>query len=149
VATNERFMAVPPAIVWETLADPEGYADWVVGSQAIRDADDDWPAPGSRFHHRVGIGPLTVNDHTESIDAREPRRLELRAKARPLGTARVTLQLIGQDGGTLVRMTENPDGLSSLLALNPFVHVFTKLRNAESLARLERLALRRELRVPV
>jgi uncharacterized protein YndB with AHSA1/START domain len=71
-------MAVPPAIVWETLADPASYARWVVGSQAVRDADDDWPARGSRFYHRVGIGPLTVNDHTESIDAREPRRLEMR-----------------------------------------------------------------------
>jgi hypothetical protein len=45
-------------------------------------------------------------------------------------------------------MTENPDGLTALLSLNPFVQLFTKLRNAESLARLERLALRRAQRVP-
>ena len=69
--------------------------------------------------------------------------LELRAKARPLGTARVTMRLIGQDGGTVVRMTENPDGLTRLLALNPLLQAFTKLRNGESLARLERIALRR------
>jgi hypothetical protein len=40
-------------------------------------------------------------------------------------------------------MTENPAGLMSVLALNPLVQLATKARNAESLARLERLALRR------
>jgi hypothetical protein len=40
-------------------------------------------------------------------------------------------------------MTENPDGPFAILALNPLMHVLTKLRNAESLMRLEELALRR------
>ena len=138
-------MAVPPAVVWETLADACGYADWVVGSRSIRAADADWPAPGARLHHTVGIGPFAIADHTESLDADPPRLLELRAKARPLGTARVKLRLIGVDGGTLVRMTENPDGLTAPLSLNPLVQLVTKVRNVESLARLERLALRRDL----
>lgn len=139
-------MAVPPAVVWDTLADPSGYAFWVVGSKAVHGADPGWPAPGARLHHTVGIGPLALDDHTESLQARAPRLLDLRAKARPLGTARVTLRLIAQDGGTLVRMTENPDGLTAPLSLNPLVQLLTKVRNAESLARLERLALRRDLR---
>jgi hypothetical protein len=42
-----------------------------------------------------------------------------------------------------VRISETPDGVYALLALNPAVHVLTKLRNAESLMRLEELALRR------
>ncbi len=33
-----------------------------------------------------------------------------------------------------------------MLALNPLVHIATKLRNAESLMRLEELALRRTTR---
>ena len=41
-----------------------------------------------------------------------------------------------------MRITENPDGVYSVMALNPVVHVATKLRNAESLMRLEELALR-------
>ena len=40
-------------------------------------------------------------------------------------------------------MTENPDGVYRPLALNPLVHLLTKGRNAESLMRLEELALRR------
>jgi hypothetical protein len=48
-----------------------------------------------------------------------------------------------RDGGTLVRMTETADGPTAILALNPLVHLLTKARNAESLMRLEELALER------
>jgi uncharacterized protein YndB with AHSA1/START domain len=143
VATNHRFMPVPPEAVWSALADPGGYGYWVVGSKAIRDADPGWPAPGSRFHHTIGFGPFELSDHTESLEAHAPDLLRIRAKLRPLGTARVTMEMTAQDGGTAVRMTETPDGPSALLSLNPVVHVLTKLRNAESLMRLEELALRR------
>lgn len=143
MATNERFMRVSPAAVWDALADAGTYGDWVVGSKRIRAADASWPAPGSRFHHTVGVGPLSLDDHTESLEADAPSLLRLRAKARPLGTAQVTLELTPSDGGTFVRMTENPDGLSSLLGINPLVHLLTMVRNAESLRRLEAIAERR------
>jgi len=143
VATNERYMPVPPQAVWDALADPASYGFWVVGSKTVRDADATWPAPGSRFHHTIGVGPFTVKDHTESLDAQPPRLLVLRAKGRPLGMARVTMEMTPKDGGTLVRMTETADGPTAVLALNPLVHLFTKARNAESLMRLEQLALRR------
>ena len=143
MATNHRFMPVEPEAVWAVLADPAGYGYWVVGSKLIRGADEEWPAPGSKFHHTVGVGPLEISDHTESLEARPPKLLRIRAKARPLGTASVTMEMTPRDGGTMVRMTENPDGASSVLSLNPLVHVITKLRNAESLMRLEELALRR------
>ncbi len=136
-------MPVPPEAVWETLAEPGSYAYWVVGSKAIRDADPHWPQPGSRFHHTIGVGPLEVSDHTESLEARRPELLRIRAKGRPIGTATVTLEMSPRDAGTVVRMTENPDGPFVLLNLNPLLHVFTKGRNAESLMRLEELALRR------
>ena len=143
MATNERFMPVPPAAVWDALADSGSYAYWVVGSKVIRDADAGWPAPGTRFHHTVGVGPLEVSDYTESLEARPPQLLRMRAKARPLGMAKITMEMLPRDGGTLVRMTEDADGPSAFLSLNPLVHVFTKARNAESLMRLEELALRR------
>jgi uncharacterized protein YndB with AHSA1/START domain len=142
MATNERFMPVPPEAVWDALADAGGYAYWVVGSRVIRDADEQWPAPGSRFHHTVGIGPLSVSDHTESLEARRPSLLRIRAKARPLGTAQVTMTMTPEDGGTRVRMTENPDGLSAWLSLNPLTQLLVQARNAESLMRLEELALK-------
>ena len=133
-------MPVPPAAVWDALADAGTYGDWVVGSKSIRTADASWPAPGSRLHHTVGVGPLRLDDHTESLEADPPSLLRLRAKARPLGTAQVTLQLAPSDGGTFVRMTENPDGLSAVLGINPLVHLLTMVRNAESLRRLEKIA---------
>lgn len=136
-------MPVAPAAVWDALADPGTYGDWVVGSKRIRAADAAWPAPGSRFHHTVGIGPLSVSDHTESLEAQPPSLLRLRAKARPLGTAQVTLELTPSEGGTFVRMTENPDGLSAVLGINPLVHLLTMVRNAESLRRLEQIAQQR------
>jgi uncharacterized protein YndB with AHSA1/START domain len=129
--------------VWAALADPGGYAYWVVGSKVVRDAEPGWPAPGTKFHHTIGVTGLTIDDHTESLEADPPRRLKLRAKGRPLGTATVTLELEPRDGGTLVRITEYPDGVYSPMALNPVVHLATKYRNAESLMRLEELALRR------
>jgi uncharacterized protein YndB with AHSA1/START domain len=142
VATNTRFMPVPPEAVWDVLADPGDYGYWVVGSKVIRDAEPDWPAPGSKFHHTVGVGPVKVSDHTVSVEAEPPHLLKIRAKGRPLGTATVTMKMRPKDGGTLVEMVENPDGIFSPLALNPVLHVATKLRNSESLMRLEELALR-------
>jgi len=141
VSTNRRFIPAPPEAVWRVLADPESYGHWVVGSKCIRDADPSWPAPGSRFHHTVGVGPLTIDDHTESLAHDPPRRLELRAYARPLGVAKVILELEPRDGGTEIRITENPTGVQAPLALFPPLQLLTKVRNAESLARIERLAL--------
>ena len=143
VATNRRFMPVPPAAVWEVLADPGEYGYWVVGSKVIRDADAAWPAPGSRFHHTIGFGPFKLSDHTVSLDAQPPQRLKLRAKGRPVGTASVTMTMTAEHGGTVVEMVENPDGVYSVMALNPLLHLLTLARNAESLMRLEELALRK------
>ncbi len=142
MATNERFMPVPPGAVWAALADPGGYGYWVVGSKEIRDADPGWPAPGTKIHHTVGVGPLRLQDHTEVQEAEPPRRLQLRAKGRPFGTAKITLELQPRDGGTQVSISERPDGPTAVLNLNPLVHVLTKLRNAKSLMRLEELARR-------
>ncbi len=103
-------MPVPPEAVWDALADARGFGYWVAGSSEIRDVEGSWPAPGSRFHHTVGIRPLRVSDHTESLEARRPSLLRMRAKARPLATAQVTLTMTPQDGGTRVRMRRAPTG---------------------------------------
>jgi uncharacterized protein YndB with AHSA1/START domain len=146
VATNERFMPVPPEAIWDALADPGNYGYWVVGSKLIRDVEPGWPAPGTKFHHTIGFGPLKVSDHTVALESEPPRLLKLRAKGRPLMTATVTLELVPRQSGTLVRISERPDGVFAVFALNPLVHIATKLRNSESLMRLEELALRRTAR---
>ena len=143
MATNRRFMPVPPEAVWEALADPSGYEYWVVGSKVIRDAEPGFPAPGTKFHHTIGFGPFTLQDHTEVLEAERPGLLKLRAKGRPLGTASVTLRMTPEDGGTTVEMVERPDGPYAILNVNPLLHLLTKVRNSESLMRLEELALRR------
>jgi uncharacterized protein YndB with AHSA1/START domain len=136
-------MPVAPEAVWDVLADPTGYAYWVVGSKHIRDAEPDFPAPGSRIHHTIGFGPLTLNDHTEVLEAEPPALLRLRAKGRPFGTATVTMRMTPRADGTEVEMSENPDGIYSVLSLNPALHLLTKARNAEGLMRLEELARQR------
>jgi uncharacterized protein YndB with AHSA1/START domain len=140
MARNERLIPSSPERVFSVLADAGAYAEWVVGSDTIRDADPDWPAVGSRFHHRVGLGPLKVDDHTEVVAMEPGRRLELHAKARPLGTAKVALDLERRGGGTLVTMVEDPGDVVTRLLFNPLTHLLVRRRNAESLRRLERLA---------
>ncbi|HEU4655897.1 MAG TPA: SRPBCC domain-containing protein [Capillimicrobium sp.] len=140
MAATETFIAAPPDRVFEVLSDPECYARWVVGSDSIRDADPDFPAVGSRFHHRVGFGPLKIDDHTEVLDAHPPYRLELKAKARPLGTFRVVLLLSPRGEGTHVTMIEEPGDLLTSLLYNPVTHLLTRGRNDEALRRLKALA---------
>ena len=142
MSTNKRFMPVPPSAVWDALSDTAAYGYWVVGSKVIRDADEGWPAPGAKIHHTVGLGPFEISDETECLEADAPRRLQLRAKGRPLGTAKVTLEMTPKAGGTVVSITENPDGAFRPLAFIPPLQLFTALRNAESLMRLEELAMR-------
>ena len=146
MSTITRFMPVSPEDVWEVLADPGEYAYWVVGSKVIRDADANWPEPGSKFHHTVGFGPIKLSDHTVSLEADPPLRLKLRAKGRPLGTASVTMEMIARDGGTEVRMTENPDGIYRPLGFLAPLQIGSLGRNSESLMRLEELALRKARR---
>ncbi len=144
MARSERVMPVPPEVVWDTLADPAGYAEWVVGSKHVRDADAAWPAPGTRFHHTVGFGLIELRDDTRSLAAERPRLLRMRARARPVGAAIVTLTMTPVGAGTRVEMDERPRGLlARLLAGNPIADCLLARRNDRALGRLERLAQRR------
>jgi uncharacterized protein YndB with AHSA1/START domain len=139
MATTRAQIAASPDEVFATLANPENYGDWVVGSDRIRDADPDWPKVGARFHHRIGFGLLKVNDHTEVLEVEPPDRLVMRARARPLGTANVTLLLTAVDGGTQVTMIEVAGDPLSRLALNRLTDPLIHLRNVEALRRLKRI----------
>ena len=146
MARNEHLIHAPPETVFGVLSDPRSYAYWVVGSEEIRDADVTWPAPGSRFHHTVKIGPVRLKDHSEVEDVRPGRFLQLRVKGRPLGTARVKLELDRADGGTRVTMIEDPAYTASALVFNPVTHLLVRERNVRSLDRLAELA---EGRAPI
>jgi uncharacterized protein YndB with AHSA1/START domain len=140
VATNRVLIEAPPERVFEVLSDPQTYADWVVGSSEIRDADASWPAIGSRFHHSVGVWPLKVKDSTEVIGLDRPTGLKLHARARPLGTACVELVLAEDPAGTHVTMHETAGDLLSRVGINPLTEWLVHLRNVEALRRLKRIA---------
>ena len=153
MAVNEIDIDTPPERVFAVLADWRSYGDWVVGSRKMRGVDPGFPAAGTRFHHQVGWGPLTLNDHTAVLEVDQPRKLVLRAKARPLGTAVVHLEMKREAGGTRVYMREDPGDTATAFVFNPLTHLLVRGRNAESLQRLKRLAeerpdIGREVDVP-
>ena len=140
MATTTRLMSATPDEVFGVLSDPRSYAYWVLGSKAVRDAESNWPAKGSRFHHTVGFGPLRVRDHTSVEAVRSDRYLQLRTKARPMGTARVKLDLVPTSGGTEVTMNERAADSATAFVFNPFTHLLVHRRNVRSLERLAELA---------
>jgi NAD(P)-dependent dehydrogenase (short-subunit alcohol dehydrogenase family)/uncharacterized protein YndB with AHSA1/START domain len=140
MARNRVHIHAAPEEVFAVLSDPDCYPRWVVGAADIRDRDEDFPAVGSRFHHKIGSWPVGLNDHTEVAELEPPRRIVLQAKARPLGTARIEIELRERVGGTELTMEEVPgDRLTSLVAGNPIADTALRIRNAEALARLKRL----------
>ena len=140
MARNVAHFSVPPARVFAVLSDPQSYAHWVVGSKEIRGADPGFPAPGTRFHHSVGFGPLTLKDHTTVLESAPPHRLVLKAKARPLGTAKVIMEIQPEGSGSRVTMVEDPGDALTKFVFNPLTHALVRGRNVESLRRLQELA---------
>ena len=141
MARNVALIPASAERIWQVLADPDSYAHWVVGSDTIRDADPGWPQPGTRIHHRVGVGPLKINDNTEVVEAAPPRHLALQARARPLGSARVVLDLAEEGASTRVVMVEEPGDRFSRTLHNPITDRLVHHRNRESLRRLAELAM--------
>jgi uncharacterized protein YndB with AHSA1/START domain len=143
MARNVTSFPVPIDQVFAVLSDPESYAYWVVGSDSIRTADPSWPAVGAKLHHRIGVGPFKLNDNTEVLEVTPPVHLVLQARARPFGTARVTLDLVDLGDGTQVTMVEGPGDAVSRVLFNPVADVLLRRRNDEALRRLGELAGRR------
>jgi hypothetical protein len=98
-----------PEDVWQVLSDGWAYAEWVAGTQNIRDVDPRWPEPGARIHYTFGVGRWTIDDVT-TVRLMEPcRRLELEAFAGLLGTARISIELLRWgDSRTVVIIDEHP-----------------------------------------
>jgi uncharacterized protein YndB with AHSA1/START domain len=138
-ARNVTHVGAPPERVFAVLAAAHTYEQWVVGAKRIRAADPGWPGLGTVFHHAVGIGPLTIRDHTQVIDVEPPRRLVLRTHARPLGTAVVRLTIEPEGTGSRVEMIEGPGSRLTRRLWTPLHDVLVRRRNDESLRRLKEL----------
>ena len=142
MAYTAREVMASPKEVFGILVDPATYPQWLGGASAVVDVDDAWPAPGSRFHHVVGVGPLRVADSTEVVDIDDGAVLRLRVRARPFISAVVTFRVVGSDDRCLVTMEEEPAlrTIGNLVrpVMDPVVHV----RNHRSLRRLAELVER-------
>lgn len=142
MAVKEIEVAATPRAVWDVLADPQAYAEWVVGTKHIRDADDGFPAPGTRIYHTVGAGPLSLSDSTQVVESEPLRRLVLDARLGPLGAAQVVIQLNEHEGGTtIVLAEEGTRGPNRFLATAG--DVILRGRNRWSLEKLKDLVERR------
>ncbi len=139
MAESETFIDAPPERVFETLLDVTTYPKWVVGCQQIRACDPSWPAPGARFHHRVGVGPLTVDDSTALVSVEPPHRLVLEARAGPAGAAEVVFAVSPEGEGSRVRVTEQGVRGTAALLANVVQDGLLDFRNTETLDRLRAL----------
>jgi uncharacterized protein YndB with AHSA1/START domain len=137
MARAEAFVAAPPEAVFQELADPAGYADWVVGARAVPRVDPDWPAPGAAFSYRAGLPLLTISDETVVEEADPPGRLVLRVEAGLLPAARVTFELKPEAGGTRVVLIEDLAHPALNLLAGPVAHLAVRVRNRETLRRLK------------
>jgi hypothetical protein len=143
MATNRRLLrGVDPSAVFDVLRDGRTYGNWVVGA-SVRAQDPGWPEQGTRLHYRVGWNPLRKDDKTVSLAYEPDRRLELEAVAWPVGTARIVLTAEPTAEGTVVTLVEHPArGIAARLH-NPAADLLVKVRNVETLRRLEREVRRR------
>ena len=141
-AETRRTTTATPEQVWAILADGWLYASWVVGTSRIRLVEGAWPAVGSRIHHSVGNWPVLLDDETEVLESQPGRRLVLQARGRPLGEARVVLQIDRAPGGCTVTMVEDATHGLTRLVPQPVRQLVVAPRNRESLRRLAYLAER-------
>jgi hypothetical protein len=124
------------------LADGYSYADWVVGTREIRDVEAGFPAPGTSLHYTVGRGPLRHTGHTKVTSVEPGECLELEVRAWPAAAIYILLKVLKRDDeSSEVTIVEYPHrGLGAVLH-NPVSDLLLKLRNVETLRRLERVAL--------
>jgi hypothetical protein len=130
--------------VWDVMADGWRYSQWVVGNSRMRAVDANWPAPGSKIYHSIGVWPLVINDETVAESCEPLRELVLIAKTRPLACARITMRLFDIDDGCRIEMAEVPIGGPLSLVPHQLALTLAWPRNRECTSRLAALAERRE-----
>ena len=138
MSTHRLTIDASPQEVFAVLADAHSYEHWVVGCDGIRAVEGDWPAVGSKFFHTVGVGPIKTKDNTKVLAVDPPHELVLEARARPAGVAKVIFRLVPVDGGTEVSIEEYPIKGIAKVTHNPLQDRLIKLRNVETLRRLQK-----------
>ncbi|MFS8198042.1 SRPBCC family protein [Streptomyces sp. CWNU-52B] len=136
MAARHRLIKRSPREVWAVLADGTRFADWVVGTASSYPVRGRWPQVHSAIGYEVRVGFLKLTNETVVRACDEERELELEAKAGPLGTARIAVELRPWGDHTLVIIDEHPlQGVGGLLH-NVAVEGVIQLRHRAMLKRL-------------
>ena len=145
MARNQIVVDAPPEVVYDTLLDARQYPKWVGGAQKIRDVDRSWPRVGSRFHHRIGIGPATIDDSTKLVSKRPGRGVKFEVRVRPFGIGYVDIDLKPKARGRKTKITMTEDFTRGPLSwvVHPLRSAGISIRNVISLRRLRRLVTSR------
>jgi uncharacterized protein YndB with AHSA1/START domain len=143
MAVNTARIDASRAQVFAVLANGWLYSNWVVGTSHMRAVEADWPAAGSRLFHASGVWPLVTRDETQVESVDEGRRLELTARGRPFGEARIVLELEDDGAGCTITMHETPVAGPGRWLHNRVTEAMLVRRNTEALARLAAIAERR------
>ncbi|WP_394428305.1 SRPBCC family protein [Streptomyces sp. SGAir0957] len=136
MARRQRVIKATPAAVWAVLADGTKYADWVVGTASSEPVRGQWPEVGASLRYEVQLGPVHLTNETVVRYCEEGALLELEAKAGPLGTARISLQLRPWGEDCLVMVDEHPLAGAAGALHNFGVEAVIQLRHRAMLARL-------------
>lgn len=137
MSTTEIDINAPADAVYESLTDAWTYQVWVKGAKNIRDVDPHWPAPGSQFHHSIGVGPLMTRDQTKMVRCEANRLVELNVELWPLGEGIVRLELTDNGPRTHVTMVEEFTQGPAAWVDNSVQQMAMKLRNDWSLDKLK------------
>lgn len=143
MARNVIYVDATPESVYATLLDPYCYPEWVVGTKTIRTVDDEWPGPGSSFHHKVRVAG---RDRSEMLEKEDRRRVVLKVFARPILVAIVSLDLASEGSGTRFSITEEPAPGTAMRRIRYLLDPLVHLRNAIGLKRFKKLVEERAAR---
>jgi Polyketide cyclase / dehydrase and lipid transport len=139
MAVRNALVRADPSAVWAVLADGHSYDQWVVGTLAVRAVDPGWPQEGTSLHYTLGLGPLQLNDRTTVRLVEPGRSLELEALVRPVGSVRISIQILRWGEDSVVVLDEHPLRGPSWALENPITELAMTLRNRAMLHRLVRV----------
>ncbi|CAL9650144.1 SRPBCC family protein [Streptomyces sp. Tu 3180] len=139
MAVRHRLIHTSPQTVWAVLADGSRYAEWVVGTSSSEPVRGQWPQLGAAIRYEVRLGPARLSNETVVRRCEPGEALELEAKAGPLGTARVAIEVRPWGEECLVFVDEHPLQGAGGTMHNVAVDVLIQLRHRAMLARLAKL----------
>ncbi|MFH8447891.1 SRPBCC family protein [Streptomyces fungicidicus] len=139
MAVRHRLIGTSPRSVWAVLADGTRYAEWVVGTASSRPVRGHWPELGSAIGFEVRLGPVSLSNETVVRRCEPGEALELEAKAGPLGTARIAIELRPWGDQCLVFVDEHPLRGAGGTVHNVAVEALIQIRHRTMLARLAKI----------